>query len=197
TTPLNDFVSAKFGDGLRTNAIGERIQFPQATAGVQNVELHRGTLEFYYQPNYNHDDNIKYTIAGTGTWPGAPAGRGSIHIGKHNNTNHNALFVIFFDANGARYEQNVAVSDYGWRAGEWHLFRLTWDFDAPVGVLNVHLYLDGRDLRLTGQVPRGPHPIPDERPDEAIYIGSRDVTGGIIANGIYDEVRIWNKVIPP
>ena len=30
-----------------------------------------------------------------------------------------------------------------------------------------------------------------------VYIGSRDVTGGIGANGLYDEVRILNTAIPP
>ncbi|MEW5916736.1 MAG: LamG-like jellyroll fold domain-containing protein [Gemmatimonadota bacterium] len=200
TSPANDFVPAKVGNGLRVDAIGERILIPQADNRAQNVELERGTIEFWYRPGYNHNDNHKYTIVGTGNWPpvqGAPTGRGSIHLGKHNDSNNNDIFLIFFDANGVRWEHNVPVANYGWRAGDWLLVRLTWDFGVPAGVQNLHLYVNGNELRLAGHVSRGPQPIPAERSDELMYIGSRDVAGSIIGNGIYDEVRVWNRVLPP
>lgn len=200
TSPTNDFVPAKIGNGLRTDAAGERILIPQANTRAQNVELERGTIEFWYKPNYNHNDNNKYTLVGTGNWPpvqGAAPGRGSIHLGKHNSSNHNDIFLIFFDANGVRWEHNVALASYSWRAGDWLLVRLTWDFGVPAGVQNLHLYVNGSELPLTGHVSRGPQPIPAEQSDEFIYIGSRDLVGPIIGNGVYDEVRIWNKVLPP
>jgi hypothetical protein len=197
TAPANDFVPARVGNGLRADALGERIQLPQVAGSVQNVELDRGTIEFWYRPNYNHDDNLKYTLVGTGNWSGSPPARGSLHLGKHNNSNNNAIFLIFYDANAVRYEHDVPVTAYGWRAGDWILVRLTWDFGLPAGQQNLHLYLNGRELPLTGEVARGSHPIPAERPDEKIYIGSRDVTGTIISNGVFDEVRIWNRAVPP
>lgn len=197
TAPANDFVAARVGVGLRADAVGERVQFPQISGSVQNVELERGTLEFWYRPGYNHNDNIKYAIAGTGDWQGTPPARGSLHLGKHNSSNQNAIFLIFYDANQVRWEHKVDVNDYSWKAGDWLLIRLTWDFTVPAGVQNLHLYLNGAELPLTGQVSRGPQPIPAERPDDMVYIGSRDVTGGIGANGLYDEVRILNTAIPP
>ncbi|HJU75371.1 MAG TPA: LamG-like jellyroll fold domain-containing protein [Gemmatimonadaceae bacterium] len=197
TAPSNDFVVARIGSGLRTDAIGERVQFPQTSGGVQNVELLRGTLEFWYRPNYNHDDNLKYAIAGTGDWQGSPPARGSIHLGKHNSSNQNKIFLIFYDANQVRWEHNVAVSDYSWRAGDWLQIRLTWDFGVAAGVQNLHLYVNGQELRLTGEVSRGPQPVPAESTSELVYIGSRDTAGTIIANGLYDDVKIWNAAIPP
>jgi len=198
TAPANDFVAALIGSGLRTNAIGERIRFPQSDGRTQNVELERGTMEFWYRPGYNHDDNHKYTIVGTGNWSGLNGGgAGSIHFGKHNNTNFNMIFLIFFDANRVRWEHNVAATDFSWRAGDWVLFRLTWDFGVPPGQQNLHVYMNGRELPLKGQVSRGPQPVPVESENEKIYIGSRDTQGNIIGNGVYDDVRIWNKVIPP
>ncbi|MGQ0643203.1 MAG: LamG-like jellyroll fold domain-containing protein, partial [Gemmatimonadaceae bacterium] len=196
TTPANDFVSARIGAGLRTDAIGERILLPQTDGNTANVELQQGTIEFWYQPNYNHNNNRKYSIVGTGNWPGS-AGHGSLHLGKHNDTNSNMLFLIFFDASGVRWEHNVSASDYSWNAGDWLLMRVTWDFNVPAGEQNLHLYVNGRELPLKGQVSRGRQPVPAERSDEKIYIGSRDVTGNIIAHGIYDEVRIWKQVIRP
>ncbi|MGQ0537560.1 MAG: LamG-like jellyroll fold domain-containing protein [Gemmatimonadaceae bacterium] len=196
TSPANDFVSARLGAGLRADAVGERIEFRQIDGGVQNVELERGTMEFWYRPNYDHDDDRKYTIVGTGDW-GPSTEHSSIHLGKHNDSNQNGIFLIFFDANAVRWEHNVSVRDYGWRAGDWLLMRITWDFAVPAGVPNLHLYVNGRELRLTGDVSRGPQPIGAERADRMIYIGSRDLSGPIIANGVYDEVRIWKRVLPP
>jgi hypothetical protein len=197
TSPLNDFVPARIGNGLRADAIGERIEYRQVGGSTQNVELDYGTIEFWYRPSYDHNDNLKYTIVGTGNWIGTSVSPGSIHLGKHNNSNANAIFLIFYDANGVRWEHDVAATSYSWRAGDWLLVRFTWDFSVPAGRQNLHLYLNGVELPLTGQVSRGPQPVPAEKASEMIYIGSRDLTGNIIPNGIYDEFRIWNRVIPP
>jgi hypothetical protein len=193
TNPANDFVSARIARGLRANAVGERALYPQSDAGAANVELEHGTMDFWYQPNYDHNDNLKYTIAGTGTWTSP----GALHFGKHNNSNQNAIFLIFYNGNGVRFEHNVAVSDYSWKAGEWLQIRITWDFNVAAGQQNLHLYLNGRELPLSGQVSRGPQPVPAEKPSELIYIGCRDTSGDIPANGVYDDFRIWNRVIAP
>ncbi len=198
TTPANDFVAARVGLGLHADAIGERVLLRQTDGQKQNVELDRGTIEFWYRPNYNHNDNLKYSIAGTGNWLSTGGGApGAIHLGKHNSSNNNGIFLIFYDANGVRWEHDVAVTDYSWRAGDWLLVRLTWDFGVAAGVQNLHLYVNGSELRLSGQVSRGPQPVPAERQDQFMYIGSRDLAGSIIPNGLYDEVRVWDRAIPP
>ncbi len=197
TTPANDFVPARIGDGLRTDAVGERALLRQIDGGVQNVENDRGTLEFWYKPFYDSDEDGKYTIAGTGTWKANNATRGSIHFGKHNPSNGRMLFLILFDAAGTRWEHNVRAADFGWKAGDWVLVRITWDMTVAPGVRNMHLYLNGQERTLTGEVSFGPHSTLAESANEMIYIGSRDVSGDIPANGLYDEVRIWNQAIPP
>lgn len=198
TVPLNDFVAARVGSGLHADAIGERVVFRQTDGQTQNVELDRGTIEFWYRPAYNNNDNNKYTIVGTGNWLSTGGSApGAIHLGKHNNSNNNGIFLIFYDANGVRWEHDVAVTDYSWKAGDWLQIRLTWDFGVAAGVQNLHLYINGNELRLTGQVARGPQPVPAERQDQFIYIGSRDLGGTIIPNGLYDEVRIWDRAVPP
>lgn len=196
SAPANDFVPARVANGFHADAIGERILLRQFDGTRQNVELERGTMEFLYRPAYSHNDNLKYTIAGTGSW-GSPPSRGSLHFGKHNNSNGNDIFLIFFDAAGTRYEHNVRAANYGWRAGDWLLVRITWDFSVAPGVQNLHLYLNGTELPLTGQVARGPQQVPAEKASEMLYIGSRDTAGSIIPNGVYDEFRIYDRVLPP
>ena len=198
TVPLNDFVAARVGSGLHADAIGERVVYRQTDGQTQNVELDRGTIEFWYRPAYNNNDNNKYTIVGTGNWLSTGGSSpGAIHLGKHNSSNNNGIFLIFYDANNVRWEHDVAVTDYSWRAGDWLLIRLTWDFGVAAGQQDLHLYINGNELRLTGQVARGPQPVPAERQDQFIYIGSRDLGGVIIPNGLYDEVRIWDRAVPP
>ena len=74
--------------------------------------------------------------------------KGAIHLGKHSNSN------------GVRFEHDVAVTDYSWNAGDWLLIRLTWDFTVAPGVQNIHLYINGTELRLGGQVARAPQAVP-------------------------------------
>ena len=193
TNPANDFVAARIASGLRANAIGERALYPQSDGATANVELERGTMDFWYRPNYDHNDNGKYTIAGTGNW----LSPGALHFGKHNSSNQNKIFLIFYNGNGVRFEHDVVVSAYSWKAGDWVQIRITWDFNVAAGQQNLHLYLNGNELPLSGQVSRGPQPVPAEKSSELIYIGCRDVSGDIPANGVYDDFRIWNRVIAP
>ncbi|MGQ0767449.1 MAG: LamG-like jellyroll fold domain-containing protein [Gemmatimonadota bacterium] len=196
TLPANDFVSARVVNGLRTDAAGEHATFRQIDGGLQNIELERGTMEFWYRPAYDHNDNGKYDIAGTGRW----LSPGAWHLGKHNHTNQNAIFLILYDGSGTRFEHNVPVANYSWKAGDWVHVRVTWDFNVAAGTPNLRLYLNGNELALTGEVARGPRAMPAENPLETVYIGSRGAgtaSTSIIARGDYDELRVWNRVVPP
>ena len=191
----NSFTPGRHGNALLADADGEAVRYPQVVNGVQNIELEQGTMSFWYRPNYDHDDDIKYTIAGTGLWRSTrPVG--SLHFGKHNRSNGNALFLIFYDANSVRWEHQVLTSDYSWKAGTWQHVVITWDFNAAAGERNLHLYVNDRELPLTHQVSRGPQPVPAEKSSEQIYIGSRGF-GHIGANGLYDDFRIFDAVKAP
>lgn len=195
TSPANNFVPGRRNNGLMANASGERILYPQVEQGIQNVELDRGTMDFWYRPNYDHDNNVKYTIAGTGSWH-HPVPNG-LHFGKHNKSNQNQLFLLYFDPDGTRQEANVRATDYSWKAGTWQHITITWDFTVAPGVQNLHIYLNDVDLPLSGTVMRGPRTMAAESSNEYIYIGARDPNGTIIANGVYDQFRIFDRAINP
>lgn len=195
SVPSNSFIPAMFAGGVQLDANGERVSYPQVANGVKNIELDRGTMDFWFRPNFASDDNVKYTIAGTGNWTSIKP-KGSFHFGKHNLSNYNKLFLIFFDANGVRYEHNVTTADYHWNAGSWQHVTITWNFRNRREAQNMHLYLNGRELPLSHQVSRGPQLLPPEQPGQDIYIGSRG-QGNINADGTYDEFRIYDTVVPP
>jgi hypothetical protein len=193
--PSNSFVPALAGGGVRLDADGERVTFPQVVNGVKNIELDRGTMDFWFRPNFASDDDIKYTIVGTGNWTSIKP-KGSLHFGKHNQSNFNKLFLIFFDANGMRFEHEVSTADYHWSAGSWQHITITWHFRNARGAQNLHLYLNGRELPLGHQVSYGPQLLPAEQATQDIYIGSRG-QGNINTDGTYDEFRIFDKVVLP
>lgn len=195
TSPANNFVAGRRGNGLMAHASGERILYPQVENGVQNVELDKGTMDFWYKPNYDSNNNVKYTIAGTGSWH-HPVPNG-LHFGKHNASNQNQLFLLYFDPDGTRQEANVRASDYSWKAGTWQHITISWDFTVATGVQNLHIYLNDVDLPLSGTVMRGPRTMVAESPNEFIYIGARDPNGTIIANGVYDQFRIFDRALKP
>ncbi len=195
TSPANNFVVAHVAKGLLAHASGERILYPQVENGVQNVELDKGTMDFWYRPNYDSNNNVKYTIAGTGSWH-HPVPNG-LHFGKHNASNQNQLFLLYFDPDGTRQEANVKATDYSWKAGTWQRITITWDFTVAPGVQNLHIYLNAVELPLSGTVMRGPRTMVSESSNEFIYIGARDPHGNIIANGTYDQFRIFDRVMKP
>jgi len=197
TSPPNDFVAAMAGNGVNTDAVGERVLIPQTDGTQQNVELDKGTIEFWYRPGYDHDDGVKYTIAGTGNW----FTPGSWHFGQHNASNNGELFVIYFNAQAQITQNNVVFTDYSWSAGQWILIRITWDWTVAPGVQNLHLYFDGQEVPFTqtanGPVSTGVRSTGAESNTSYVYLGSRDLTGNIGSLGVYDEVRIWDVVYPP
>jgi hypothetical protein len=196
TLPADNFVPAFLARGLSVSANGERVGYPQVDGGKQNIELEQGTMDFWFRPNFNSADDNKYTIAGTGDWSTSPRPVGSMHFGKHNKSNQNEIFLIFFDANRVRHEHNVDAASYSWKAGTWQHIVITWDFNVPAGEVNLHLYLNSVELPMHNQVSRGPQPVPAELSSETIYIGSRGA-GNINASGLYDEFRIFDSVIKP
>jgi parallel beta-helix repeat protein len=122
TTPANDFVTGKAGNGVRIDASGEYVRFAQTDGSVQNVELDQGTVDLWYQPSYAHTDGLRHSIVGIGTW-----GSGGIFLEKNNASNNNNLTVYTFDSSGNFKPTNVPPSSYSWQAGDWVHLRLTWD----------------------------------------------------------------------
>ncbi len=74
---------------------------------------------------------------------------------------------------------------------------MTWDFSTAVGERNLHLYINGQELPLTGQVSTGQHTLPSESAASRIHVGAGDLSGVIPAGGVYDEVGIWDRVLLP
>ncbi|MGE0788118.1 MAG: LamG-like jellyroll fold domain-containing protein [Sandaracinaceae bacterium] len=204
STPGDDFAAGHVGGGILSDDPDDFARFAETDGVHANVELTRGTMELWFLPSYDHDDDQKYVLVATGSWPGP----GIVTLVKQNGSNGNALELVFdeLDAAGcapapptcSRRENRVASSDYAWRAGEWVLIRFTWDWTVPDGTRNVHIYIDGAEVPLiAGLATTGPAVVPDERADDYVWIGNRAPSGGFRAGGVIDEVRVWDRPLAP
>lgn len=199
TSPANDFTAGRVGNAIRLDSISEYVRFKQTDGNTKNVELDRGTLDFWFQPTYNHTDGQKYRIFGMGNW-GAPGGWG---MGKHNTSNGNALYIHKFGPSGNMEAINtVSSSNYSWNANDWINVRVTWDWKAAPGVQNVRMYFNGVEIQVDGDngapATTGTWYTVAESTSDYIYVGntSSTNTSGMMNNANFDEVKIWDTVIP-
>ncbi|CAG0936462.1 tRNA(Glu)-specific nuclease WapA [Thermoflexales bacterium] len=154
--------SGQYADGVVMDAT-DTLTYPTAN----NLNLERGAIEFWIQPNWHGNDGQAYTFfeAGSGEW-------------------YNRLRIMKDGANNLRFmvwnnnqETGVGYNIDHWLAGEWHHVAVGWEESEIV------LFTDGerRDSSGTAQ-------LPDTLPT-TISVGS-NTEQTEQANATLDELRI-------
>ena len=195
TNPGNDFTSALYGNGIRLDATSEYVRFVQKN-GVQNIELDKGTMDFWYLPAYSSTDGLRHAIISVGNFPSA----GSMRIYKDNNVggNSNSLGFVFVNSTGKYLGAYVTQNFYSWTSGQWVHIRATWDFTVASGIQNMHLYIDGTERQYGFAGPKkGSTQMPTEDPLKYIYVGHQPGSVLGATNGIVDEFVILDRAEPP
>lgn len=184
---VGDFVPAKVGNGLRIDASGEYGRYRQTDGTTKNIELDKGSVEFWYRPNYSHTNGIRYPLLSTGAW----LSPGSLHLVKEDAAGANDFVVYFFDTAGTQNSQNrISSLNYSFTQGTWTHIRATWDFTVSGGAQNIHVYLDGKEATLEPGFSVGSFAMAPESSTEYLYIGSRD-GGALHGNGVFDELKVY------
>ncbi len=192
TSPANDFVAGILGNGLRINAAGEYARFVQRDAFTQNVELDHGTVDFWFQPTYAASDGVRHTLLSIGTVSGSTVG---IDIEKNNSLNANEFSIRVSNATGKIWGTGVPIGSYPWAAGQWVKIKVTWDFNS-LG-RPVRIYFNGTEASqysyntIPSVLTMGP-----ESQTAYIYLGERTAPGTTPANGVIDELTIYDYVVP-
>lgn len=193
TVPTNNFVPAHVGNGINIDASGEYVRFLQISGSVKNIELTRGTINFWYRPTYVPTDGLRHDIFATGSNDQA----GYISLIKRPTAGNNDLWLRMIDSNLVEHSFSVPINSYSWVANSWVNVRFTWNttaFGQPV----FKLYLNGQNLTPRSGEPIGPLTMPAESSTKYIFIGaSSGSTTGAVANGIIDEFSVYDQVIPP
>jgi len=193
------FTGGRTGSAAAFDAVTDYIRVQQAEGAVRNVTLDQGSVGFWYRPNYDHDDDVKHgAIFSTGTWQSP----GSLTIGKHNQSNGNAFFVIMWSESQTRLENTVLRDEYSWKAGDWVHVWVTWDWTTDGQ--NIRVYFNGAEAQVTrdfaaAPLPAsvGPRPTPPPSASEYIWIGNRDEGGSYNTDGLIDDLVIYDRASPP
>jgi hypothetical protein len=188
---VDDFVPSQFGKGAAFDREGQdcaapdlqHMAFPVARVGRENVNLDRGELEFWYQPNYDAVD---------------PGGTRAVFNITYDGYNPPFL-LLAIGAEGrfslslveGQWIDHTTSTNYGtplWKAGEWVHIRAAWDNAHLTD--SLRLYVNG--TRVDGGGVAGGWSLEPEDPHNEIQIivGAQTPCGDSIADGVIDELII-------
>ncbi|MCA9628706.1 MAG: hypothetical protein KC766_13605 [Myxococcales bacterium] len=194
------------GDGFRTaicqtgisiSGSDRYVAYRQIKDGYQNFEYAQGTLSFWYQPSYDHDDGHNHHLFASSDGARWNSG-GGLRIRKAGSSNANELQVLAMQPGpgpAALKETTVAAASYGWKKGDWVHVEVTWDFRlTSVSGQNVHIYLDGFEVSYA-KTSSGGLSFPAESEDARFFIGAWGDLDSETASGLIDDFMIWTSVV--
>jgi hypothetical protein len=192
TTPPNDFVPGFLNNGLLINGPQQYARFQETDGVTQNVNLAKGSVDFWYQPAYANTDGVAHRLFDIG-----PSGyAGSIGLYKRVGSLNNDLWLYVVASNGTQMYTGVPATSYSWTAGQWVEIRVTWDSTVASGIQNAHIYVNGKEPTYEFAA-TGPFSMPAPSTTNFIYLGASSATDTNTATGILDEFKIYPQAIHP
>ncbi len=183
----SDFAVGRYGTAARFDAAGEFITIPKDT----NLDLSKGTVEFWYQPSTAHDDGAAHRL-----WGYSLDASHYIFLQKENAGGTPVNGLRFEFRNGTPTDVTsvmVAATEYSWRAGDWVHVRATWDDTAAPG--------ERARLFINGVEPVHTEPLTNYSsvgmPTTGVILIGADSVGTRPANGLVDEFRIYSTATAP
>lgn len=182
TIPTNDFVGGRCGNALRINAAGE-----YATVKSHVVPT-RGTITFWYQV---------VAVAGGTAARGLFSSNGDDAPGSVSIAwQPSVIFtVVLEDQADDAHTTAVGPAHFSFPDDQWVHVRVTWDATSDSQM--VHVYFDGVEAGGYMGSPSGPIAMPALLEDWKMYLGTSDSTANDPANGLLDELVIYDIVVPP
>jgi len=179
-----DFVAGRYGGAVRFDAGGEFISFSPSG----NFDFAQGTVEFWYQPDYDNMDDSAHRL-----WGYSFDSTHFFTFQKENSTGSNNLRFDMINGAGVQTAVRIEPTEYSWRAGDWVHLRVTWD-EAGSGGNKARIFVNGVEP---------PHFHPSSSYTSAgmpatgtLLIGA-DSGGTRSAQGLIDEFRIYSTAITP
>lgn len=174
-----DFVAAQTGNGASFST-GKYLRFPAGNNTGQNIELDRGTIEFWYRPNYSSSaaDDTPHVLFTVGDSSGAP---------RLTLTESDTVAFTLVSS-----DWNIRTAAGGWRAANWSAgqavaIRVTWDTALQSNA--IKLFINGNLIAQSGA---GGWNMGTEATIGSLIIGAGNTAGDATANGIIDNFVIRN-----
>lgn len=172
--------------------VGKEQDTPYRTAEYdrfQNIVFSEGTVELWYRPDFEREDPraLRYLFdLPSDALSGQETKLRTLLVLTGNEGE------LIFRAFVGDPENQQLVASVGWIAGEWHHIALTWDEQE------ARLFLDGRrvaSLPIQNGLFSGEQDVLDQVSTSFGIGGLIHSDGSVSADGLIDDVRIWNKAI--
>lgn len=190
--------SATITEGQSGRNGGEALKITTATGPYQtaeydrfhNIEFSEGTLELWYKPAFENNDAQKlhylFDLPSEALNSNQHPRRVILVFCQEEGRQ---IFRAFLGEESHNSTLNVPVS---WDAGEWHHIALTWNATEAV------LYIDGvrsASKPISGGLFSGDQEAQDVASTSFGLGGLIKSDGTVSADGLIDDVQIWDKVI--
>lgn len=120
--------SGKVGSGLSCTASGHRA----VVATNNHLNKSKGTVEFWFRPNWNHTDNVNHGIFSDDT-------------GAINFTKSAANELRFYMSQGNTFpEVKITSANYSFSSGSWYKIKLQWD-DQAEKTHQLRVFINGTE----------------------------------------------------
>ncbi len=180
------FHAGKCEKAVRIDATGERVEFPQPG----NLDLKKGSVDFWYRPDTAHDDGAPRTFVITAGGTTA----NSMQIRKAGVASGNNFNVEFRDGGDKYHKTSVAPDQYTFFAKQWIRIVVTWDLSVTEQV--VHVYFNGKEPKNYAAVAKGPLVISNPSTGGFI-VGTTIIKQDQPIGGLIDEFKVYETVIAP
>ncbi len=171
----------KWGQGLRVGP-GQHLALP--TEG--NFPAQRGTLLFWFKPNWSTGDGSgSHTLLSWG-WDDGKGGYGVLSDGWWEPAGAGRTYFVFENQLYAHCNSPITYTQ-----GKWMHFGLTWEFSKRVA---IQLFLDGQRVAATSGKPYDSIP----NPNTPLYVGTdrgSGLTRGRSADGVFDALTILDRAL--
>jgi hypothetical protein len=175
-----DFVAGQDGEAAGFTD-GQYVRIPTTQDGVANLALDRGSIEFWYRPDYAAADQSELRVL--------------VQVGPFYDVPRlqlTHLEWLSLSATTADWTTVQVTTPWGaalWSAGGWVHVRADWDAADPED--SLRLYLNGERVD-GGGAPGGW----DLGAPESVVVGAGSEAGEFPARGAIDELKIWDAPGP-
>lgn len=191
TTNLSsgDFVTGKIGNGANFSNNNSYLQYP-TDAIFQDSEgaiPKKRAIEFWYKPNYNQNSDTRdYFLMSDSS--------DRFYIKYLNSDNSVRLFIKLSSTHDMSLASKQSVN---WQSGDWIHIQAFW-YDVYVVDLDPKTLIIPKIL-VNGEVSEFSHNGQYKAVSAAtnLFIGNKNDSSSLSANGTIDEVRIYDRIWSP
>lgn len=181
-----DYHGGRCAAAVNIDQQGDYIKYHYQDNEERHFDVMLGTLDFWYQPAYDHTDGQAHHLFGTANFDTV----GGIRLSKAGAAEDNALVATFRGAQLGELSITVPSSEYSLSRGEWTRLTLVWYLGPQLPQRYTRLFIDGV---LAGEaMPSGVFQMAPDL-DGYFTLGVWSLNDPAHGAGLFDELKVFPR----